>query len=148
MKIPFGLSGGGSGPTSGRTNLADVNLDMDEIELEISLTLTETDEASGPVDFSEYYWMEYLEEFDKTYWQDLVDEELTEECIENNEVVEMHLRQQVELVDGTGVVVLSRAEVPETIDVQAFSYYMENIARAAVSTLNPLAEEFIPSSAY
>jgi len=59
----------------------------------------------------------------------------------------VHLRQEVVLVDGSGGLILIRAQVPETIDVQAFSYYMENMARAAISTLNPLAEEFVPSAA-
>jgi len=147
MKIPFGLSGGGSGSTGGRSNLNDGNLEMDEIELELLLAITDSEEVSATVDFSEYLWMENLEEFDKTYWQNLVEQELTEECIENNEVIEMHLRQQVELVDGSGDVLLSRTQVPEAIDVQAFSYYMEYMARAAISTLNPLAEEFVPSAA-
>lgn len=111
MKIPFGLSGGGSG-NIGRPNLSDVNLEMDEIEMELSMAIADSEET---VDFSEYLWMENLEEFDKTYWQNLVDEELTEECIENNEVVEMHLRQH-ELVDGSGDVLLSRTQAPEAIE--------------------------------
>ncbi|XP_055849917.1 polyadenylate-binding protein-interacting protein 2 [Episyrphus balteatus] len=93
-------------------------------------------EVEEETDFSEYLWMENEEEFDKDELQRLEEEEMMQQCLEAMLVDELEAeidewqKEKAEQLDKA----LSDLAVPER--------NVEN------SSLNPLAEEFIPMENY
>lgn len=80
-------------------------------------------ESGAETDFSEYMWMQDEEEFDKTEMLRLEEEALMEECIE------AMLHDELAEKDGWP----QEEEESDLIEL---------------STLNPLANEFVPVSSY
>lgn len=95
-------------------------------------------EVEEDIDFSEYLWMENEEEFDKDELQRLEEEEIMKECLEamfddelEAEIDEWQKEKAEQLDKALSDLVVSDRECN-----------VEN------SSLNPLAEEFIPMENY
>ncbi|XP_015437980.1 PREDICTED: polyadenylate-binding protein-interacting protein 2 isoform X2 [Dufourea novaeangliae] len=123
MKIPNSGSGNDYGHETDIISYMDNNFESD-------LDVQGTEDS----DFSEYLWMENEEEFDKEVIQQLMEEELTEECLKAMwEDERQHERNtsKPENVDNELWQQLNRLNLPDDI--------------AERSTLNPNAAEFVPA---
>lgn len=132
MKIPNGGSGNNYGHETDIISYMDNNFDS-EIDVQ------GTEES----DFSEYLWMENEEEFDKEVIQQLVEEELTEECLKAMwEDERQHERNTSSVAWSTAT---SASENNGTELCQQLNNLKLHDDLAKQSTLNPNAAEFVPA---
>ncbi|XP_031773751.1 polyadenylate-binding protein-interacting protein 2 isoform X2 [Apis florea] len=132
MKIPNNRSGNDYGNETGIISYMDNNFDS-EIDVQ------GTEES----DFSEYLWMENEEEFDKEVIQQLMEEELTEECLKAMwEDERQHERNTNSIAWSTAT---SMPENNSAELCQQLSNLKMHDDLAKQSTLNPNAAEFVPA---
>lgn len=93
-------------------------------------------EVEEDTDFSEYLWMENEEEFDKDELQRLEEEEIMQQCLEAMFVDEL----EAEIDEW-------QKEKAEQLD-KALSNLAVTDCNVENSSLNPLADEFIPMENY
>lgn len=130
MKMPSNTAGNGY---YGHSDGAAYDLDDDEYDAVQDL------EANLDDDFSEYYWMENEEEFDKEEMQRLEEEALMEQCIEA--MLEDEL-----LADDDEAVHLEWSGVADSQELcQVLSSLKVAAEDVTKSKLNPLAQEFVPT---
>ncbi|CAD6208787.1 GSCOCG00003595001-RA-CDS [Cotesia congregata] len=131
MKIPNSGSGNGYyGHESGVISY------LDHVEQEIDPPAGENG------DFAEYLWMENEEEFDKQVLEQLEEEELMEECLEA--MLEEERQHQRNQVSSNWCNVTTETVSGNELCQQLSSLRVHNDL-AKSSTLNPDAEEFVPS---
>ncbi|XP_076240697.1 polyA-binding protein interacting protein 2 isoform X2 [Calliopsis andreniformis] len=132
MKIPNSGSGNDYGHETDIISYMDNNYDP-EIDVQ----------GNEESDFSEYLWMENEEEFDKEVIQQLVEEELTEECLKAMwEDERQHERNTNSVAWSTAT---NTSENNGTELCQQFSNLKMHDDLAKQSTLNPNAAEFVPA---
>ncbi|XP_078033263.1 polyA-binding protein interacting protein 2 isoform X2 [Augochlora pura] len=119
MKIPSSGSGNDYGTETDIISYMENNYDSE-------LDVPEAEDS----DFSEYLWMENEEEFDKEVIQQLMEEELTEECLKAMWEDEKQLERNSS-IDTEIWQELDRLSLPDDI--------------TEWSTLNPNAAEFVPA---
>ncbi|XP_058467278.1 polyadenylate-binding protein-interacting protein 2 [Malaya genurostris] len=149
MKMPDINIGGGSSNNGYSTN----GNYSDNYDSDPEGYITPPDEDSsvgGPnydEDFSEYMWMENEEEFDKQEMQRLEEEALMEQCIEA--MLRDELEAQENEDEEINQLQNDSTKVPESSNslCSALSSLQVNKERKVdveMSTLNPLAVEFVP----
>ncbi|XP_017889955.1 polyadenylate-binding protein-interacting protein 2 [Ceratina calcarata] len=131
MKIPNNRSGNDYGHETGIISFMDNSFDS-EIDVQ----------GANESDFSEYLWMENEEEFDKEVIQQLMEEELTEECLKAMwEDERQHERNINSIAWSTATSMPDNgAEL-----CQQLSNLKVHDDLAKQSTLNPNAAEFVPA---
>lgn len=98
--------------------------------------------GSAEDDFSEYLWMENMEEFDKEVMQRLEEEALMEQCIE---AMLADIDEPENAVHSNNLTTNNTETANEVSNlVSNLKLDSEEIAKS--SNLNPLAAEFVPSS--
>ncbi|XP_076166524.1 polyA-binding protein interacting protein 2 [Ptiloglossa arizonensis] len=131
MKIPTSGCGNDYGHETDIISYMDNNF---ESEIDVQ----ETEDS----DFSEYLWMENEEEFDKEVIQQLMEEELTEECLKAMwEDERQHERNTNSVAWSTAT---SMPENGAELCQQLNNLKMHDDL-AKQSTLNPNAAEFVPA---
>uniref|UniRef100_A0A182QXF5 Ataxin-2 C-terminal domain-containing protein n=1 Tax=Anopheles farauti TaxID=69004 RepID=A0A182QXF5_9DIPT len=151
----FNRGGGGGDADTGRNATVAPAFLNDPYDSDAdSLSTPPNEENSGTGDdFAEYMWMENEDEFDMQELQRLEEEELMDQCIEAMMIDEMAAAQRLASSALVGNVpresglmnILSSLQLDKDQQQQAHTQRQPKDVDVEQSTLNPLAEEFVPS---